>query len=201
VAERIRGVLASAGQIICFPIFWFLAFVICRGEVHGDLKLPKGRKLKFVIAANHQSALDPFVMTGVLAPKYWLQLLPYRYITANQYLYKPKYIWFLWPLGGFPAYPTRIEGWGLKRAQHILNQGQTICIFPEGQRALKHEVKPKRGVSVLASTDETFLLTIRLEWKRNPRKEDIHIGQAYTAQGHTPEKILDSIYSLPNQVT
>jgi 1-acyl-sn-glycerol-3-phosphate acyltransferase len=199
VSERLRGNLATFGQIVCFPMFWFIAHVICHVKVQSELKtLPKGRKAHFIIAANHQSALDPFVITGVISPHFWSKLLPYRYITANQYLYKPKYIWFLWPLGGFPAYDTQREVWGLRRAQNILDSGQTVCIFPEGQRARKHEVKPKKGVSILANSPNTYIIPIKLKWQLKPRQVTLSIGKAYKAQGHTPDDILNKIYALPD---
>lgn len=145
-----------------------------------------------------QSKLDAFIITGILSPRFWFQLLPYRYITANQYLYNPRFIWLLWPLGGFPAFHTKREGSGLEQAQKILNSGQTICIFPEGRRSRPHDEKPKRGVGVLANTPNTYVIPIKLLWYHMPRRVNVSIGKAYKATGHTPDVILDTIYKLPD---
>lgn len=194
--ERFRSVLATIGQIIWFPAFWLLAYIICHAKVTNNLKLPKDPDARFIIAANHQSMLDAFIITGVLAPRYWHRLLPYRYITANQYLYKPKFMWLLWPLGGFPAFPTTHEPYGLEQAQNLLESGQTVCIFPEGQRSLPNEIKAKRGVSVLANVPRTYVIPIKLHWHRRRKHVEVIIGQAYKAKGHTPDDILRTIYQL-----
>lgn len=194
--EHWRGILATVGQIVWWPVFWFLANFICRAKVQNNLILPDDPEARFIIAANHQSRLDPFVITGVLGPRFWWRLMPYRYIAANLYLYNWGYTWLLWPLGGFPAQQTKWEGWGLKRAKQILIASQTVCIFPEGQRSLPNEVQPKRGVAVLANMPNTYVIPIKLSWQLNPRRVKVIIGQAYSAHRHPPKKILDTIYGL-----
>lgn len=194
--ERYRAVLATAGQMMLFPAFWILAYIICRARVNNGLELPSDPKARFIIAANHQSKLDAFVITGIIKPSLWLRLLPYRYITANQFLYNPRYAWLLWPLGGFPAYQTKRENGGLPKAQQILKMGQTVCIFPEGQRSRKYETTPKRGVAVLASMPDAYILPIKLQWHKRPRRVFVSLGKAYKAAGHTPDDILRTIYEL-----
>lgn len=196
--ENLRGTLAVFSQIICYPIFWFLAYVLSSAEVKDYLLFPDDKDAIFVIAANHQSRLDPFILTGIIRPKYWKHLLPYRYITANQYLYYPGFVWFLWPLGGFPSSATRIEEYGLKRALNIVNHKQTVCIFPEGQRSVPNEIEPKKGVAVLASIPNVYVIPIYIRWQ-NPkiaRKVRITIGKPYRANGQSPQQIMKKIYNL-----
>lgn len=196
MVERFRRSIATVGQIIWFPAFWFLAYIICHARVTDNLRLPQDPEARFIVAANHQSMLDAFIITGVLAPRFWHRLLPYRYITANQYLYRPKFMWLLWPLGGFPAFPSKREAFGLDQAEKLLTLGQTVCIFPEGQRSLPNEIKPKRGVSVLANTPRTYVIPIKLHWHRRRKQVEVIIGQAYKAKGHSPDEILKTIYRL-----
>lgn len=196
--EKFRSTLAASSQIVCYPTFWFLAYVLCRAKVKSNLVLSKNTQARFVIAANHQSRLDAFIITGILRPRLWSKLLPYRYITANQYLYSWGTGWILWPLGGFPAFPTKYEGWGLEQAQKILKSGQTVCIFPEGRRTRPHEEKPKRGISVLANWPNTYVIPIKLQWHHKPRRVFVSIGKAYKAVGDTPDSILNTIYKLPD---
>ncbi|MCX6729822.1 MAG: lysophospholipid acyltransferase family protein [Candidatus Saccharibacteria bacterium] len=196
MVKRFRRTLAIVGQLIWFPAFWFLAYIICRAKVLNNLNLPSDPKARYIIAANHQSRLDAFIITGILSPRFWIRLLPYRYITANQYLYNPRFTWLLWPLGGFPAFHTKREGSGLEQAQKILISGQTVCIFPEGRRSRPYEEKPKRGVGVLANTPRTYVIPIKLQWRHKPRRVNVSIGKAYKAAGHTPDNILSTIYKL-----
>ncbi len=195
MTERLRGWLATVGQIIWYPAFWLLAHVICHTEVSNRLSLPANQRVHFVIAANHQSQLDAFIITGILGPRY-RRLWPYRYITANQYLYAPRFAWLLWPLGGFPAYSTKLELWGLDRAVRILKAHQTVCIFPEGQRASPHKIIPKRGVTALANLPDVYIIPIHLQWIKRRRLVKLSIGPAQPASGQTPQQIMDTIYNL-----
>jgi 1-acyl-sn-glycerol-3-phosphate acyltransferase len=195
-SEQLRGVLATVGQIVCQPAFWFLAYIVCQAKVEYRLILPDDPKARFIIAANHQSRLDAFVITGILKPHFWRRLLPYRYITANQFLYGWATMWVCWPLGGFPAYPTTHEKWGLARAKQVLAAGQTVCIFPEGQRSIPQEILPKRGVAVLANTPHTYVIPIHLQWQRRRRHVELVVGQAYNASGRSAVEIMDTIYRL-----
>jgi 1-acyl-sn-glycerol-3-phosphate acyltransferase len=200
VGEFLRKYLAIAGQLLWYLPYWALAKFYCRADVTNRLTLPPkktgGKKIQYVIAGNHQSRLDAFIITGILGPKYWRHLWPYRYITANQYLYSWYAWWILWPQGGFPAYPTNFEGYGLRQARKLTESGQTVCIFPEGQRAIPGEHKAKRGVGELANIPGTYIIPIKLQWQLNPRKITVIIGQAYDAEGQTPEQILQTIYAL-----
>jgi 1-acyl-sn-glycerol-3-phosphate acyltransferase len=199
VNEKIRYKIATLSQIIWWPTFWFIAYFIVRAEVEDNLSLPKDANARFIIAANHQSKLDPFVITGIIKPRFWRRLLPYRYITANQFLYSYLYIWLLWPLGGFPAYKTEREGWGLKHSELIHSMGQTLCIFPEGQRSKPNEIKPKHGLARIASLPNTYVIPINLQWYHNPRRVKVIIGSSYNADGLSSDEILKNIYNLSSK--
>jgi 1-acyl-sn-glycerol-3-phosphate acyltransferase len=194
--ESFRRYLALAAQILWVPAFWFMTYVVCRAKVRDNLQAPSHPGAHFVVAANHQSRLDPFVITGALGLRHARRLWTYRYITGNAYLYSPKFAWLLWPLGGFPAYPTKREGYGLEQAKKILNSGQTVCIFPEGRRSKPHEFEAKRGVSVLADMPKTYVIPIHLQWRLKPRGVTVTIGNAYNAASQSPDSILKTIYDL-----
>lgn len=165
-----------------------------------QLVLPADTKARYIIAANHQSRLDAFVIAGIIGPRYWRQLLPYRYITANQYLYNWRTGWILWPLGGFPAFSKKRGTSGLKRAGQIFDLGQTIGIFPEGRRSRPRTVRPKNGVAVLADLPHAYIIPINVQWRHGPRRVKITVGAAYRPKQPSAEKILDTIYTLAEAV-
>lgn len=53
MAEYFRRSIATVGQIIWFPAFWFLAYIVCRAKVVKNLKLSPDPRARYVIAANH----------------------------------------------------------------------------------------------------------------------------------------------------
>jgi 1-acyl-sn-glycerol-3-phosphate acyltransferase len=106
-------------------IAWRLFFNIRYIDTH-NIPKPEGG---LIIAANHQSYIDPF----------WLGMpirRPLRFLAWNEA--------FGWPLVGkfihlFGAWPLHIEGsdpGAIRRTLHWLREGGAVVIFPEGGRGL-----------------------------------------------------------------
>jgi 1-acyl-sn-glycerol-3-phosphate acyltransferase len=104
---------------------WRLLFKIRYLDKH-NIPGPDGG---LIIAANHQSYIDPF----------WLGIpirRPLRFLAWNEA--------FSWPLVGkfihlFGAWPLQIEGsdpGAIRRTLHWLREGGAVVIFPEGGRGL-----------------------------------------------------------------
>ena len=102
-------------------LLWNVRFV-------GEANIPPHEQGGLIIAANHQTYVDPF----------WISLLvkrPTRYLAWNEA--------FAWPVVGrlleiFGAWPLQLENSGpsaIRRSLQWLRGGGAIVIFPEGGRA------------------------------------------------------------------
>jgi len=138
----IKGVLIATYLLIAIPLR-----VIFRIKRKGELKIKKSGK--YIIAANHPSKLDPFLILASLSFRTYLKLIPTRFVTTQKYLNKWHHKFFLIPLGCISNKPKK-EQKPLKILEKRLRAGETIFIFPRGElekRGLKSE--PKVGVVYL----------------------------------------------------
>lgn len=96
-------------------------------EVHGREHVPPpGTPL--VIAANHEHALDPFLIAHALPSGRWLQFM------AKKELFKPIIGWIISAGGSFPVDREANDVGAIRTALRILKENGTVGIFPEGHR-------------------------------------------------------------------
>lgn len=136
-------------EIIVYPLFviqkiFFKLFF--RMKVIGDLNIPK--KGPFIIAANHTSYLDGFVIAASL---------PFKIYKDTYFLGYQKYF-----VGRFksifarlahviPVDPDIYLNRALQISSYVLNNGKILCIFPEGGRSFNGKLLPfKKGIGVLS---------------------------------------------------
>ena len=143
----------------------------------GREHLPRGGPL--LLAANHRSFLDPFVIgTLVRRPVYYM---------AKRELFERRWLaWVLNALGAFPVDRGAGDGEAMRTAREILQRGDCVVIFPEGTRTRPGPLgEPHRGVGRLAletgarvapvaviGTDE-----VRRGWRIRPRKVRLRVGR------------------------
>ena len=134
-----------------------------------------------IVAANHRSFLDPFVI-GACLP--WSK--PMNYVAKVELFEKRWQGYFLSRLGAFPIRRGEADEKAIATAELVLERGGAICIFPEGTRIRTGSLgTPKRGVGRLAMRSGAPVLPVavtgtehvRRGWKIRPRKVKIRVGR------------------------
>jgi glycerol-3-phosphate dehydrogenase (NAD(P)+) len=176
---------------LLFVPFFLIYFRLSRtGRAHA-----RHVKGGLIVAANHRSFLDPFVV-GACLP--WRR--PMNYVAKVELFQKPAQAWFLSRLGAFPIRRGESDEEAMGTARMVVERGGTLCIFPEGTRHRSGSLAgPKRGVGRLAlQTGAPILPTavigteeVRRGWRIRPRKCKVRLGKAMTfPQSEEPSQAL-----------
>ncbi len=165
---------------LLFVPFFLVYFRLSRtGRAHA-----RSVKGGLIVAANHRSFLDPFVV-GACLP--WRR--PMNYVAKVELFGNPLQAWFLSRLGAFPIRRGESDADSMETARLIVERGGTLCIFPEGTRIRSGSLaNPRRGVGRLAlQTGAPVLPTavlgtehVRRGWRIRPRKVRVRVGKAMT---------------------
>ena len=123
-----------------------IVYGLFRLRARGKENLPEGG---FVLASNHVSNLDPWVLGLPIWPKRFLRFM------AKSELY-----W--WPLGqllsaggAFPVRRGQADAEAIETATQLAREGHVVAMFPEGTRRRKglwkkHEARPRSGAARIA---------------------------------------------------
>jgi 1-acyl-sn-glycerol-3-phosphate acyltransferase len=148
-----------------------------------------------IVAANHRSFLDPFIVGGSLP---WRR--PMNYVAKVELFRRPLQGWLLSRLGAFPIRRGESDEQSMETARMIVERGGTVCIFPEGTRIRTGTLAtPRRGVGRLAlQTGAPVIPTavigtehVRRGWRIRPRKVKVRLGRPMTfPRAEEPSKAL-----------
>ncbi len=179
---RRRGVnwpLYLLARLIIQPALWLWLRLSRVGREH-----VRGIKGGVIIASNHRSFLDPFVI-GTTLP--WRR--PMQYV-AKVELFESRWRgWILSRVGAFPIRRGQSDETAMETARLVLERGGTVCIFPEGTRIRQGSLgTPKRGVGRLALETGAAVVPIavhgteqvRRGWRIRPRKVRLRVGRPVT---------------------
>jgi 1-acyl-sn-glycerol-3-phosphate acyltransferase len=132
-----------------------------------------------IVAANHRSFLDPFVV-GACLP--WRRPMNYM---AKVELFERR--WQGWLLS--PVRRGESDEESMLTARMIAERGGAVCVFPEGTRIRRGTLgSPKRGVGRLALQTGVVVIPtavlgtehVRRGWRIRPRKVKVRLGPPMT---------------------
>jgi glycerol-3-phosphate dehydrogenase (NAD(P)+) len=165
-------------RLILQPFFLIYFRLSRNGREHARVKGG------LIVAANHRSFLDPFVVAVCLP---WRR--PMNFVAKMELFEKRWQAWLISRLGAFPIRRGESDEEAMRTARLVVERGGTICIFPEGTRIRTGSLgTPKRGVGRLAlQTGAPVLSTavvgtehVRSGWRIRPRKIKLRLGRAMT---------------------
>jgi glycerol-3-phosphate dehydrogenase (NAD(P)+) len=143
-------------------------------RVHGPL----------IVASNHRSFLDPFVIGATLP---WRR--PLHYVAKVELFERRWQGWLLNRLGAYPVRRGQSDEDTLVTSRGVLDRGGAICIFPEGTRIRSGSLgRPRRGFGRLALETGAAVLPVAVHgteyvrngWRIRPRKVKVRAGRALT---------------------
>src|SRR5919106_1746124 len=165
-------------RLLLQPFFLIYLRLSRIGREHAKVRGP------LIVAANHRSFLDPFVI-GASLP--WRR--PLHYVAKVELFDRRWKGWILNRLGAYPVRRGQSDTETLITSREVLERGGAVCIFPEGTRHRSGSLaRPKRGFGRLALETGAAVLPVavhgteqvRRGWKIRPRKVKLRMGRALT---------------------
>ncbi len=183
----------------------YFPFHLFFGPWYGNITvLPTSTEMlsgySYVIASNHQSRIDPFMIMGAIPLRFWPKISTVHFMTANIFFTFLPLRLFLEGFGCFPAKQRGNSLFGLGFARSVLKRHESVFIFPEGRRTQSGLLPAKHGVEELARIDKTLILPVHVKWNVKGlfrRSVDITIGKPFDGSSMSAQGILDACYALP----
>lgn len=152
-----------------------------------------------MVISSHVSLFDPSILVGSLSWSEFRHVYPIRALLAKWYYHSPL-LPFVYFIGCFPARPL-IPAWkmyaGTTAAVKILKSGQSLGIYPEGQRTRGERLPAKFGVvKILQQVPEQKVYLCKIT-KVSRRRFTMSLERQDRVAGYTePDKIMDEVYTL-----
>ena len=191
---EVQGILENRPIFIAFAFAVYKCFnlfsrVFFKLEVSGIEELHK-MKRPFLITPNHQSFLDPFVLTS----NYPYDIFKSTFhVGASEFFQSPFMQWVAKLLSVVPIDPDTQLMKAMKAGAIGLRNGKVLNIYPEGERAYDGELHDfKKGAAILATELDMPILPVALDglqnvwarksWRIRPAKVKIRFGKAFYAK-------------------
>jgi 1-acyl-sn-glycerol-3-phosphate acyltransferase len=159
-----KSTFVRVNSIFFYIFFAFLLRLIFRIKRQ---EIPVLRKENnYIIASNHVSKLDPFLILASLPFTTFLKLIPIWFVTTNEYLIKWYYRLPLLALGCISTKQRKNEK-VLDLLKNLLANGDTIFIFPMGG-IKKRAKRTKVGVVYLErEVKNSFIIPVNINISLN----------------------------------
>lgn len=178
---------------LVYNIFHVFCRVFFRLEVK-DADILKTMKRPFLICPNHQSFLDPFVLTANYPFYIYRHIF---HVGASQFFNNSFMQWVAKTLSVVPIDPDTQLMKAMKAGAIGLKHGKVLNIYPEGERAFDGELHEfKKGAAILATELDLPIVPVALDglqnvwarrsWKIRAAKVKIRFGKPFY-----PKEILD----------
>ncbi|MGQ0541089.1 MAG: AMP-binding protein [Blastocatellia bacterium] len=185
---RNRPVFAAFAFTVykCFNLF---CRVFMRLEVEGAEKL-RNLKRPFLICPNHQSFLDPFVLSS----NYPFEVFRNIFHVGASMFFQGRFMRFVAKMLNVVPIDQDTQLMRAMKAGAIgLKHGKILNIYPEGERAFDGNLHDfKKGAAILATELDLAIFPVALDglqnvwarqsWKIRPAKVKIHIGDPFYAR-------------------
>jgi len=176
-----------------YNIFHVFCRIFFRLEVK-DADVLKTMKRPFLICPNHQSFLDPFVLTANYPFYIYRHIF---HVGASQFFNNSFMQWVAKTLSVVPIDPDTQLMKAMKAGAIGLKHGKVLNIYPEGERAFDGELHEfKKGAAILATELDLPIVPVALDglqnvwarrsWKIRAAKVKIRFGKPFY-----PKEILD----------
>lgn len=177
-------------------VFWGL-------DVKGLELVPRTGPI--ILAGNHVSNMDGFVLAVAIAPARWL-----RFLGKAEVFRWPVIGWWVRECGSIPLERGRPDVTALRTAEAVLRRGWGLALFPEGtrQKPGRPRLKPKAGVGFLAGRAGAEVVPARLlgvgRWPL-PGRLEVRFGAPMRFSGDVSDhkqcedfaqKVMDAVFSL-----
>jgi long-chain acyl-CoA synthetase len=197
--------------------FFRMAFPL---TVKGMEYLP--REGSFILAANHLSFIDPFLILATVPRSTFTKL----YTLGWEPFFRSRFRRWIARVGHvIPVGPETPLATVLKASVALLRSGKSLLIFPEGERSLDGQLLPfKKGLGVLACELNVPIIPVKIEgsfevWPPDAKTPQLHpitltfgegqiftpsMIEAWTTKGENPHVeatrvIRDAVESLKSK--
>lgn len=123
-----------------WPIHWLVMRLYFRVRIHHADRIPS--KGPVILAPTHRTRWDTLMLYEAVRKAPRFRML--RFLTSHNEVAQGLQGWFIRRLGAFPINTTRPTPGALKHCREILQSGQALVIFPEGDiyRLAPGEIHP-----------------------------------------------------------
>jgi long-chain acyl-CoA synthetase len=179
---------------IVYRIFNFFCRIFLQLEVK-DVENLKKLKRPFLICPNHQSFLDPFIITSNYPFAYFRQIF---HVGASQFFQSGFMQFVARMLQVVPIDPDTQLMKAMKAGAIGLKHGKILNIYPEGERAFDGDLHEfKKGAAILATELDLPILPVALDgvykvwarrsWRIRFSKVKVRFGEPFY-----PKDVIDS---------
>jgi long-chain acyl-CoA synthetase len=155
---RSKAVRAWLIQIVLRVVLLTLRpFLDVRAE--GRANIPAGGA--FIVAPNHQTFLDGFILAAVLPFRAFRQIF---FVGAAEFFESSFMAWGARAINIVPVDPDANLVNAMQAAAVGLRRGKVLMLFPEGERTIDGTLKPfRKGAAILASHLDVSVLPVAID--------------------------------------